>query len=455
MNLTLGEIARIFPENTLALPADIVVADFCQDTRKITAGSLYIAIRGEHHDGHDFITDAFAKGAVAALVSRAQPGLANCFLCDDTVQGLGVLAHYYRKKFSQPLIAITGSSGKTTTKELLTHVLSAFAPVVATTGNLNNHIGVPLTLAKFNAAAGFFVVEMGMNHAGEIRYLTKIAEPTVALITNVGVAHIENFNGSSHAVAAAKGELFLELAPTATAIVNNDDEKIRMLSTSAKKITYGIVEPSDVQANNITFSESGTQFILQYQKIAFPVHLQAVGFHHVMNALAVFATSQALHLDADQVVSQLESFAITFNRGRLIHRGSVTIVDDTYNANPASLRVACEALTLQFPQAKKIAVLGGMLELGDDAKAYHHAVGAGAKEVGIDEVFAYGGEADSYLQGFGYTPAEVQKRFFKSHDALAAAVLDALKNHSGKTAVLVKGSRGMKMELALNIITGN
>lgn len=451
MKLTLGEIAKLFPHNTLTLPATTGVVDFCQDTRKLTPGALYVAVPGDHFDGHDFVKEAFAKGACAALVSRPQMG-ENCFVCDDTVQGLAKLAHYYRKKFHQPVIAITGSSGKTTTKELLSHVLSAFAPVVATVGNLNNHIGVPLTIAKFNEQAGFFIVEMGMNHFGEIHHLTKMVEPTVALITNIGLAHIENLGGTRDGVAKAKGELFLALNANATAILNNDDEKIRTLPTRAHKITFGIDVPSEIRATEIQFDSTGTRFTLNCGQQSHPVHLSLVGRHHILNALAVFAISRVLQLDSQKVIQQLESFSVTFNRGRVIPHGRIIFIDDTYNANPESMKMACEALVLQFSSAKKVALLGGMLELGRASPEYHRDVGAFAKKIGIDEIFAYGGDAKAYLEGFGYSAVEVAEHFFETQAAMANAAAQAQQDDSGRVAILVKGSRGMKMENVLQMM---
>lgn len=449
MKLTLSELAALFPENTLERDGALEVAGICQDTRKIAKGELYVAIKGDNFDGHDFIAAAYEKGAVAALVSQANPKIKNAFLCHDTVQALGEIASYYRSKFSQPLIAITGSSGKTTTKEFLAHVLSNFGPVTATAGNLNNHIGVPLTISRFDDKARYFVVEMGMNHAGEIRYLAKMAKPTVALITGVGHAHMEGVGGTLVDVARAKGELFAELDETAVAIVNADDPHVAGLTTKAKRVSFGFAASAEVRAENLESLPGGAKFTIRHGNESHAVQLRMVGSHHVRNALAVFAICKTLGLAAKKIVAGLESFDIAFNRGRVLAKGRVFLVDDTYNANPDSMRAAFESLALQFPKALKVGVLGGMLELGSGSSQLHFEVGISAKKAGLDEVFAYGGDSTEYLKGFGYSAAEIAERTFATHDAMADKIATRIKSHSGEVALLLKGSRGMKMEKVL------
>lgn len=449
MKLTLKELAALFPENTLEGDDALFVTGLCQDTRKITKGEVYIAISGENFDGHDFVSAAFEKGAVAALVSKSDLKMKNCFYCEDTVAGLGKIASYYRNQFSQPLIAITGSSGKTTTKEYLAHVLSQSGPVIATTGNLNNHIGVPLTISRFDDQSHYFVVEMGMNHAGEIRYLAKIAKPTMALITGVGHAHMEGVGGTLADVAKAKGELFEELDADAVAIVNADDPNVVSLPTKARRVSFGLAENADVRAKDLEFLQGLAKFTICHGTKTYPVKIRMVGHHHVRNALSVFAVCKTLGLATEKIIAGLESFNMDFNRGRILEKGRVFLIDDTYNANPDSMHAAFESLALQFPKALKVGVLGAMLELGLRSGELHFGVGADAKKMGLDEIFAYGGDSTESLKGFGYSEAEIAARSFTTHDVMADKIATRLKSHSGEIALLVKGSRGMKMEKVL------
>lgn len=449
MKLTLGELKKLFPRNTIVRADEAQVLGITQDTRSLKAGDVYVAIRGENFDGHAFVAQAFEKGALAALVSDPNTPPQNAFIVTDTVLALGQIAKLYRRKFTQPLVAITGSNGKTTNKELIAHVLARAGKVVATRGNLNNHIGVPLTIFNFDDEARFFVVEMGMNHPGEIRYLAQLAEPGVGYVTSVGRAHMEGVGGTIAGVAQAKGELFAVLSPEAMAVVNGDDPLICGMPTRARRVTFGLGAANDVRGENVVFHADRTEFDIVTRGKRLPVALQLSGNHHVRNALAAFTICRHLGMEPEEIKSGLESFSIGFNRGRVIRRGNVILVDDTYNANPDSMLAAFESLALQFPAMRRIAVLGGMLELGPDALALHEGVGRGAKDAGFDEVFAYGVGGDRILQGFGYDANAVRERHFSDHGMMADAVLQALKNHGGTAAILFKGSRGMKMESVL------
>jgi UDP-N-acetylmuramoyl-tripeptide--D-alanyl-D-alanine ligase len=449
MKLTVGELKKLFPNHTVGLPDATAVAGVSQDTRKIRSGELYVAIAGDNFDGHDFVDQAFSKGAVAALVDESRVASPNCFRAKDTVEALGRLANFYRRKFPQPLVAITGSNGKTTNKELLAHVLALSGKVVATEGNLNNHIGVPLTISRFCEDARYFVVEMGMNRPGEIRYLARIAEPTVGYVTSVGRAHMEGVGGAVDGVAKAKGELFEELSHSALAVVNADDPHIARMPTKARRMTFGFTAGADVRAENVGFFRDHAAFTVIHHGHKTDVKLNLAGHHHVRNALAVFAIAESLGMDRETIKRGLESFRIGFNRGQTLHKGRFFFVDDTYNANPDSMAAAFESFALQFPHAHRIAVLGGMLELGPDAKRLHGEVGMTAKTAGFDGVFAFGAGAGAILSGFGYAPEVVAKRGFTDHDAMGTAVIDAARAIPGEVALLFKGSRGMKMEKVL------
>lgn len=453
MKLTVGELKKLFPNHTSVLPDATVIAGVCQDTRKIRKGEIYVAIAGDNFDGNEFTDQAFAKGAIAALVDEgAGAASPNCFRVKDTVEALGKLANFYRKKFVQPLVAITGSNGKTTNKEMLAHVLGLSGKVVATEGNLNNHIGVPLTISRFCADARYFVVEMGMNRPGEIGYLARIAEPTVGYVTSVGRAHMEGVGGSIDGVAKAKGELFEALPRDALAVVNADDPFIARMPTKARRMTFGFTAGADVRAENVEFFRDHTAFTVVHHGHKTDLKLNLAGHHHVRNALAVFAIAHSLGMERETIKQGLESFRIGFNRGQTLHKGRFAFVDDTYNANPDSMAAAFESFALQFPHARRIAILGGMLELGPDAERLHGEVGATAKSAGFDEAYAFGAGAGAILSGFGYAPDAAAQRGFTDHEAMGLAVIDAVRAAPGEVALLFKGSRGMKMEKVLETV---
>lgn len=444
MKLTFGEIKKLLSKHSLVHGDEVSVKRLCHDTRQIQPGDVFVAIRGENFDGHDFLEEAFTRGAVAAIVDRAGLKRENLIHTDDSIRALGKLASVYRQKFSKPVIAITGSSGKTTTKELLAHVLSQAGKVTATKGNLNNHIGVPLTIFSFDERSDWFVVELGMNHFGEIDYLTQILKPNMALITSVGAAHLEGVGGTIAGVAKAKGELFAALTPADTAFVFQDDENIRSLPTEAKRITYGFDSHNDVWASDVEVTPEKTSFLIHDQKKILDVVLNVAGHYHAQNALAVYVVAKHLGIADEKILKGFSSFKLTSGRGRVIRQGSTIFIDDTYNANPDSMKVSLKALVEQYPTFYKVAALGGMLELGARAKELHEEIGRYAKQTGIDALYAYGENASHYLKGFGYSVSEMSQHHFLDHGDMAKVVRQDIRGR--ESAVLVKGSRGMKME---------
>jgi UDP-N-acetylmuramoyl-tripeptide--D-alanyl-D-alanine ligase len=451
MELTIGEIKKLFSKNTLVLADDEKLKGVCKDTRTLKSGELYVAIQGENFDGHAFVEKAIDLGACAAVVSDASFKGDNLIYVDDTVNALGELAAYYRKKFSQPIIAITGSNGKTTTKELLTHVLKGSGEVLSTKGNLNNHIGVPLTISSFTHSAKFLVVELGMSHAGEIDYLTRLLQPDLALITNVGRAHLEGLHGDLEKVALAKGELFAALSASETAFINMEDERIAALPTKAKKVAYGFSEKADIWADAIEVKAGKMVFVLHHagksQAASFPM----IGRHHVLNAVSVYAMAIHLGLAPDLILQRMASFQMKMHRGEIVRRGTITMIDDTYNANPDSMNKSLHALAEGYSGKGMVAVLGEMLELGENSQALHAEVGALVKELGCEALYAYGPQAKAYLEGFGYEGEEAGSHFFNDHTIMAEALN---KKYRGKenTVMLFKGSRGMAMEKVLELI---
>lgn len=452
MKLNFGEIRKIFPAHTLNLSDSREVVGICHDSRAVKAGELFVAIRGPRFDGHDYVKEAFARGACAAVVEKQTIGFDNLIVVSDTIHALARLALYYRGKFSQPVIAITGSSGKTTVKDWLAHVLGLQGKVVATQGNRNNHIGVPLTVFQFCEDADFFIVEMGMNHPGEIRSLSEMVRPTMGLITSVGQAHLEGVGRTLEDVAKAKAELFDALDDEGMALICLDDERIRRMETRARRVTFGSDATCHFRVSGVKYENGESCFVIRYQGRECKARIPFVGPHQVRNALAVASAAFSLGLSEEVVLKGLESFRLPSHRGHVVQKSGWVIVDDTYNANPDSIRAAAHSLCLAWPSHYKIAVLGDMLELGEQSADLHLQVGKGLKEFGVDEILACGKVAREYLRGFGYDGAGVASRLFDTHEKTAGALKKVIANQTRESVVLLKGSRGMVMEKVLNYL---
>lgn len=416
------------------------------DSRKVVAGDLFVALKGERFDGHDYVAQCLDQGAVAAMVDQqsmvcGQQSAKPLLAVKDARLGLGELAAYWRSKFSMPLAAITGSNGKTTVKEMLASILRAASSqegVLATEGNLNNDIGLPLTLLKLRASHRYAVAEMGMNHPGEIAYLTKLAQPTVALITNAGAAHLEGL-GSVEAVARAKGEIFSGLAIDGIAVINADDTYAslwRELAVPRKRLTFGLESSADVSARYV-LEDYGVELCLKTPEGDVDVRLGVPGLHNLKNALAASAAAVAMHVPLQTIADGLQAFGGV--KGRLQRKSGccgAVLIDDTYNANPASMRAAIGVLAAIT--GEKIFVMGDMGELGENAAALHREIGAEAKAAGVDALYALGVMTTEAVAGFGAGAAH-----FETLENLVAVVREKLA--TGVT-VLVKGSRFMRME---------
>ncbi|MCB2193164.1 MAG: UDP-N-acetylmuramoyl-tripeptide--D-alanyl-D-alanine ligase [Deltaproteobacteria bacterium] len=420
------------------------------DTRTIQAGELFVALSGPNFDGNEFLDQAFEQGAAAALVRRgaqAPDGNGHCLLeVEDTLKALGDLAAAWRREHSALVAAITGSNGKTTTKEMLGAILRRRHQVLATKGNLNNLIGLPLTLLGLREAHTACVVEMGMNAPGEIARLTEIAAPEAGVITNVGPAHI-GMLGSMEAIAKAKAELFEGLSPAATAVVNLDDPLLApyAASLSCRVVSFGIEAMADVRATDITALGEQQSFVLDLAGEAVEVRLPAPGVHNVMNALAAAATAWALGQGADAVAAGLEAFTPVPGRLALTGEpGGPAVVDDTYNANPFS--VACGLLAAKdMAQGRPLVlVLGDMKELGEFAAELHHQTGLKAAQVGCRLVVALGEHAEHVAAGARQGGLSAQQALvFAAMEELLEEITQLL---DAQDLVLVKGSRSMGME---------
>ena len=419
------------------------------DSRAIQAGDLFVALRGERFDGHDFVDDCLQHGAAAAMVdARWQAGQTGPLLVvEDTRLALGTLASYWRGKFTLPMAAVTGSNGKTTVKEMLASILranSADDAVLATQGNLNNDIGLPLTLLKLRAAHRYAVIEMGMNHPGEISYLTRLAKPGVALINNALPAHLEGL-GSVEAVAHAKGEIFEGLADDGTAIINIDDQFAplwKQLAAPRKVLTFGLDHTADVSADYRLHSDR-CELVLKTPQGEAAVLLPAPGMHNVRNALAATAAATAMGVLLSAIVGGLQQYGGV--KGRLQRKTGLhgsTVIDDTYNANPASMRAAIDVLAAC--PGKRVLVLGDMGELGEAAAEMHREIGTYAKQAQLDRLLVLGELSKEMAAGFG-TGAQ----HFESPEALGEELNKQL---TADTTVLVKGSRFMRMERVVALL---
>ncbi|MBI3902324.1 MAG: UDP-N-acetylmuramoyl-tripeptide--D-alanyl-D-alanine ligase [Nitrosomonadales bacterium] len=426
--------------------SDVEFSAVSTDSRKIAAGDLFIALKGENFDGSAFVAGAASDGAVAALVNAASysGGTSPCplLLVDDTRLALGQLAAYWRAQFPIPVVALTGSNGKTTVKEMLASILRVAAgnpdAVLATEGNLNNDIGMPLTLLKLRAAHRYAVIEMGMNHPGEIDYLTRIACPDVAIVNNASGAHLAGL-GTVEAVALAKGEIFAGLKGEGVAVINADDDFAplwRGYAATYQVMDFALEHAAAVRGNGQAAAE-GTQMSVNTPAGDFVVRLQVPGMHNARNALAASAAAVALNIPLPAIAAGLEKFdGVAGRMQRKSARCGALLIDDSYNANPASMRAALAVLAQM--SGKRIFVMGDMGELGVDAARFHAEIGADAKRLGIQRLLALGELSREAVRACG---ADAQ-HFEHIEDLLAE--LD--REMGAGSTVLVKGSRFMRME---------
>ncbi len=417
------------------------------DTRTLAPGALFVAIRGPRHDAHDHLEAALAAGAAALLVERAAavPSGAGVpvVAVPDTTAGLGALAAGHRRGFAGPVVAITGSNGKTTTKEMCAAILAERGPCLKNRGNLNNAYGLPLTLLEREPEHEALVVELGMNHRGEIAPLAAIARPTIGVVTNVGTAHIEHL-GSQEEIALEKGDLVAALAADAVAVLNADDPRVLRQAerTAARVVTFGLGVDADVRAENVVAGDEGYAFDLVGNAERRAVQVAGLGEPTVINALAAAAAAGAAGATPDDVVAGLAAYAGVAGRmARVALTGGVTLIDDTYNANPQSMEAAVRSLTRRAHGGRAFAVLGSMGELGATAAEAHRRVGRLAGELGVTALLAFGDHAEALAAGAA--EAGLESLVGKSHEELAASLRGRLRRGDW---VLVKGSRAMGME---------
>jgi len=452
MSWTVEQIAGI-TGGRLAGRAGVQVQGVSTDTRTLKPGDLFVALRGPRFDGHAFLGEAERAGAAACLCEERVTGSGvPVVTVDDTLKALGDLAANRRRQFEGPVVAITGTSGKTTTKEMVAAILETTGPGLKTAGNFNNLVGLPLTLFGLAPEHRWAVLEMGMNRRGEIARLSEIAAPTVGLVTNVGAGHLEGLGGIE-GVARAKGELFAAIPPGGVAVVNCDDARVMQLpvANGVKRLTYGMgLESLDVTATLLDQDGLGSRFELRTAEGTIVIRLQTPGNHQVTNALAAAAVAVTLEVPLAQIAAGLERFRPT--RGRMMPvtlRDEMLLFDDTYNANPLSMRSALETLRDLEAPGGRFALLGDMLELGEEAAALHREVGTTAADC-LDGLVALGGLAGEVVAGARQGGlAEARAQVAADH----AEAVETLAPWLARGArILVKGSRGMRMEEACRLI---
>lgn len=434
---------------------DVLFTGVSTDSRTIKQGDLFIALSGDNFDGNKFVVNAEEKGAAAAMIRReaAQDNVVTglpLLRVKDTRLGLGQLAAYWRARFTMPVVGVTGSNGKTTVKEMIACILrqaarsdpqnvdSSLTQVLATEGNLNNDIGVPQMLLRLRKQHQYAVIEMGMNHVGEISYLTQLTKPDVTVITNAGAAHIEGL-GSVETVAQAKGEIFEGLSQQGTAVINADDMHAplwRQLAGKRRIVDFGLNSTAQISAE-YDISSGVSKINLMLPAGVEQVNLHAPGVHNIRNALAAAAVAVALGINKKEIVTGLEAFRGVQGRMQIKHGlHDATLIDDTYNANPESVRAALAFLAAT--EGKKILVMGDMGELGQAAVDLHRAIGQEAQHVGLNRLFALGELSAHTVEAFGSGG-----QHFNSIDDLLSEIEHLL---AADVTLFVKGSRFMRME---------
>ncbi|UUN26390.1 UDP-N-acetylmuramoyl-tripeptide--D-alanyl-D-alanine ligase [Streptomyces sp. FIT100] len=452
--LSLAEIAEIVGGHSYDIPdpAVQVTGPVVIDSRQVEAGSLFAAFAGDHVDGHDYAKRAVAEGAVAVLATR--PVGVPAIVVEDVRAALGALARAVVRKLGTEVVALTGSAGKTSTKDLIAQLLQRHAPTVWTPGSLNNEIGLPLTALRATAETRHLVLEMGARGIGHIRYLTGLTPPRIGLVLNVGTAHIGEFGGREQ-IAEAKGELVESLPGDGIAVLNADDPLVRAMAsrTKARVVLFGEADEADVRAENVRLLPNGQPaFRLRTPSGCSDVTLRLYGEHHVSNALAAAAVAHELGMSVDEIATAL-SEAGTLSRWRMEvteRPDGVTVVNDAYNANPESMRAALRALAAMGTAAQAAggrtwAVLGPMAELGDESLAEHDAVGRLAVRLNVSKLVAVGGREASWLQLGAYNEGSWGEESVHVSDAQAAVDLLRSELRPGDV-VLVKASRSAGLE---------
>lgn len=447
-DLTLYEIIKAV-NGSFGYPSTEVISDISTDTRKIAKGCVFIALKGANFDGHDFAQKAMEMGAVAVITERAING-AKCIIVDSTAKALLDIAKYYRQRFNPILVGITGSVGKTTTKEMVALVLSSKYNSLKTSGNLNNEIGLPLTILNLNSTHQAAVIEMGMSNFGEISNLSQTASPTIGIITNIGYSHIQNL-GSREGILKAKLEILDGLTGESPLILNGDDDLLANLKNDISRdiIYYGIENSNvDVHATNIKTIDKTTTFDINFYGKSISAKLNCIGIHNVQNALAAFCVGMITEIEPEKMVKAIADFLPEGFRQSVVKKGEQTVIVDCYNASPDSMRASLAVLSelSPLPGGRRIAVLGDMLELGEMSKTLHESVGEMVTKSKTDILVCYG-DKSRYIKESADNSGFKNSVFFKEKKEVVEYLKRTLKKND---LVLFKGSRGMKLEDIIN-----
>ena len=430
---------------------DGFITNVSTDSRNIAESCLFIPLKGENFDGHEFIAQVFENGAALCLSERDLDSTHPYIKVKSTTQAIKDLAEYYRKLFDVKVVGITGSVGKTTTKEMIACVLSEKYNVLKTKGNFNNEIGLPLTVFNLDESYDMLILEMGMNHFGEIKNLSKIARPDIAVITNIGVSHIENL-GSREGILKAKSEIFEYMEKGSYAFINGDDD---MLKTARNdKVNISFFGQTNVNGCFCTEVQNkglnGTDCKIYVADRVLDAHIPSPGEHMVYNALAAAAVGEALGLTDTEIISGLKNYTPQDRRQRIINLENIDVIDDCYNASPTSVMAAIDVLC--YAGGRKVAILGDMLELGKNSAEFHRQVGVYAAEQNIDLIITVGPLSKNTYKGAVQSAKTSEVLWFESQDEM----LSNLKSHlKASDAVLVKASRGMHFEQTVEFLTKN
>jgi UDP-N-acetylmuramoyl-tripeptide--D-alanyl-D-alanine ligase len=452
MKRTLAEFARLCGGRLSG--SDAAYTDVVSDSRTLSSQQLFVALKGPRFDGHEFVGAARALGAAGALVAAEQPVTLAQIIVPDTQAALERAARGWRAHFSGALVGVAGSNGKTTAKEMTAAILAQSGDCLATRGNLNNHIGVPLTLLRLTPAHRSAVVEMGANRAGEVAALVAIARPTIGMITNAGAEHLEGF-GSLEGVARAEGEMVAGLTLGATAVINADDEFAGLWRalTPARVVTFGVREPADFSATEVHTAVGAEGFRTRFRLTApagsAAIRLAVGGAHNVANALAAAAAAASAGASLEHIATGLA--AVRAVPGRLQFKQGASgawLIDDSYNANPSSVRAAIEVLGSLA--GRKWLVLGDMAELGEFAQAAHSAIGEFARAHGVERLYATGALAVRAVDSFG-----AGAQWFADAAALTAALTRELGQAGPQVRLLIKGSRVNRLERVVDALAAD
>jgi UDP-N-acetylmuramoyl-tripeptide--D-alanyl-D-alanine ligase len=439
MNLTLATLAEVCKSSSQYTNDQTAVTGMVLDTRQVTPGSVFVALKGESVDGHDFLAQARDAGACAALVSELREDSLPQVLVDDVTVAFAQIAQYWRQQVSAQVIAITGSNGKTTVKEMIAAILSQVGKVIATKGNLNNQLGVPLTLARLSEDTDYAVIEMGTNFPGEIAQLVSLVEPDVSVITNIGAAHLAGL-GSVEGVAAEKSAIYQGLKKSGTAIINNDmsfASNWQQLFNEHSMVTFGLEHDADFEAHDVELKAQSSHFTVKVNDVQHYVDLPLPGLHNVANAIAAMAAVSALGISISTMIRGLASMVSVPHRLQLRHGVNQSqLIDDSYNANPSSYARALDALAVF--KSEHWLVLGDFGELGTDSQKIHYQLGLDAKAKGVARLFTIGEQSHVACHAFGEGAEH-----FDSIDNVKPILLKSLNKD---VTCLIKGSHFMRLD---------